>query len=283
MTDLDLSYLHARKLLLPAYEAINLVLVGCGGTGSFLARGVATVARLLIDKFQKDVSVYFFDPDTVEEKNCYRQNFCPAEIGRNKAETLAFRLGTVWGLGITAIPQPFSAQSIPYGGLKSWLTVLIGCVDNAAARREIRKACPPGNSSSARTWWLDCGNHQASGQVLIGCGSDKPKKDPFELPGYCSWLPLPTERHPELLEDLAIDPSPASGEGGGEEDTTRLSCADLAMLDSQGLAVNQVIAAQAADYLVRLLLTRDLQKCATYLNLAAGSSRSVYITPETTG
>jgi PRTRC genetic system ThiF family protein len=272
MIELDLSYLHARKLLLPAYEQINLVLVGCGGTGSFMARGVATVARLLIDKFRKSVAVYFFDPDTVEEKNCYRQNFSPAEIGRNKAETLAFRFGCAWGLEIAAVPAPFSAQGILYGGLKDWLTVLVGCVDNAAARKEIRKACPPSNSSSARTWWLDCGNHQSSGQVLLGCGVEKPKKDPFELPGFCSWLPLPTERHPELLE---VEPDDSN-----TVDTSRMSCADLAMLDSQGLAINQRVAAEATDYLVRMLLTRDLQKTATYLNLAAGSSRSVYITSE---
>lgn len=269
-SDLDLSYLHARKLILPAYEKINLVLVGCGGTGSFVARGVATVARLLIDKYQKDAAVHFIDPDTVEEKNCYRQNFCPAEIGRNKAEALAFRYSLAWGLEIAAYPDRFEAKLIWPHHSPSSLTVTIGCVDNPEARKEIRAAVKMW-SGTERAWWLDCGNDQASGQVLLGCGSKRPERDPFELPGFCSWLPLPTGRHPELLE-ASDEPELA--------DTSHLSCADLAMLDSQGLAINQVVAAQATDYLVRMLLTRDLQKCATYLNLAAGSSRSVYITPE---
>lgn len=269
--EISLDYLNARKLLLPAYDDIHLVLVGCGGTGSFLARGVATTARLLVDKFQKEVDVTFCDPDTVEEKNCYRQNFCPAEIGRNKAESLAFRMGLAWGLAIRAAAEPFQQSLIQTSGFKQSLTVLIGCVDNAKARKEIREAA--GIYSGARLWWLDCGNHQASGQVLIGCGLKKPEKDPFELPGFCSWLPSPAKRHPELLEEPA-------GEPESRPETASLSCADLAMLDSQGLAINQVVAAEATDYLVRLLLTRDLQKWATYIDLGSGSMRSEYILPK---
>jgi PRTRC genetic system ThiF family protein len=273
MNQLDLSYLNARRLLLPAYDSISLVLVGCGGTGSFMARGIATTARLLIDKFQKDVDIAFIDPDVVEEKNCYRQNFCPAEIGRNKAEALAFRFGLAWGLEIVAVPRPFTDNSANRERMRANMVVVIGCVDNAAGRAAIKSAISGGMSREGRAWWLDCGNHKSSGQVLLGCGSGRPK-DPFGLPGACTWLPLPTERHPDLLEALPEENMP---------DTTNMSCADLAMLDSQGLAINQRVAAEATDYLVRMLLTRDLQKQATYMDLASGSSRSIYIGGENAG
>ena len=55
-----------------------------------------------MEKFGKTVGVYFVDPDVVEHKNCYRQNFCEAEIGRNKAESMAFRYGLAWGIEISA-------------------------------------------------------------------------------------------------------------------------------------------------------------------------------------
>jgi PRTRC genetic system ThiF family protein len=264
--DLNLDYLHARRLLLPSAEGIALLLVGCGGTGSWLAPSVARIARLLIEKYAKTVRVCFFDPDHVEPKNCYRQNFCQAEVGTNKAETLAFRYSGAWGVPIAAIPEAFDPVKIQIGS--KGLAIFIGAVDRGSARREIARAAHAW-SNGFRAWWLDCGNRQASGQVLLGSGCDRPK-NPFELPEFCSWLPIPTQQHPELEQDEPED--------AAEEET--LSCADLAMRDSQGLAINQRIAAEATDYLVRMLLTRDLNRFATYLDLAAGSARSRYITPD---
>lgn len=254
---LNYDYARARKLILPAERSVNLVLVGCGGTGSWLAPTVARVGRLLIEKFDKDVNIVFCDPDRVEEKNIYRQNFCAAEIGENKAETLAFRYGLAWGLEILASPQAFTDKAIPDRYQST--TVLIGCVDTPKARRSIAKA---------GQWWLDCGNHQNSGQVLLGSGA-RPK-DPYSLPGFCSWLPSPALQRPELLVD-----EPASAVS-----TANLSCADLALLDSQSLSINQRMAAEAGDFLIRMLVTRDLQRMAAYIDLAAGSARSVYITEE---
>ena len=88
------------------------------------------------------------------------------------------------------------------------------------------------------------------------------------MPGLCSWLPLPSVQHPELLEDEKVEDGP--GVDG-------LSCAEMALQDSQGLAINQAVAALAVDYLVRMLLTNDLRRYATYLDLASGSARSRYI------
>ncbi len=268
-TELNLDFVSASRLLLPSYDSISLCLAGCGGTGSWLAPSVARVARLLIEKFDKRVSVFFIDPDKVEAKNVYRQNFCEAEIGRNKADTLAFRYGLAWGVNITAIPDAFGDHLRL--GVGVGMYVLIGCVDNARARKAIAAVAKRSARDHTNLWWLDCGNFQSAGQVLLGCG--KKTFDSFGLPGLCSWLPLPSDVHPELLEDVGGSQLAVAGEEG-------MSCADMALADSQGLAINQRIAAEATDYLVRMLLTRDLMKMATYIDLASGSSRSVYIIPE---
>ncbi|NMC84307.1 MAG: PRTRC system ThiF family protein [Anaerolineaceae bacterium] len=261
---IDLDYLQACRLLLPSTNEVDITLIGCGGTGSWLAPSIVRVARLLQEKFQKCIRVTFVDPDQVEQKNCYRQNFCLAEVGHNKAEALATRYGLAWGVPVTWFPQPFRSTQNHQNELKLY----IGCVDNAEARKAICKAVAGHYSSSVLDWWLDCGNHKAAGQVLLGCGHNRPAR-PFELTGFCSWLPLPSQQHPELL---TLQPETQTSEEG-------LSCADLAMLDSQGLAINQRIAAEATDYLVRMLLTRDLHKFATYVDLVSGAARSRYITP----
>ena len=215
----------------------------------------------MADKFNKRIAINYFDPDQVELKNCYRQNFCEAEIGRNKADALAYRYGLAWGMEITAVGEPFDGRME-----RCDLVLLIGCVDNPAARKSILA------NLSRGAWWLDCGNAGSYGQVLLGRGDEV--KKPFELPGFCSWLPLPSTQHPELIEAAPADDF---------RQDTELSCADLAMLDSQGMAINQRMAAEATDYLVRMLLTRDLQKMATYIDLASGTAKSVYITPENVG
>lgn len=261
--EINLDYANARRLLLPAFDEAHLVLVGCGGTGSWLAPAVVRIARLLEERFNKLVKIGFVDPDTVEEKNVYRQNFCEAEIGRNKAEALAWRYGLAWGREIVAARENFSEKML---GTRR-LTVVLGCVDNAAARREIDVAVKefyPG----ALGWWIDCGNERNAGQVLAGCGA-KPSKGVEQLTGVTAWLPSPAVQHPDLLESTPM----RSGESG-------LSCAEMALADAQGMTINQRMAAEAADYLARMLITKDLRKFATYIDLESGTSRSRYITDE---
>ncbi len=151
------DYLNARKVWISLRDgdSLHLVLAGCGGTGRWLAPHLARLARLLYEKFNLRVSLTFVDPDIVEAKNCYRQNFCEAEIGRSKAETLALRYSAAWGVEILALPVHFSRQALEgaarsgYGG--KW--VVVGCVDNTSARRDIRDFIEGKDG-----WWLDCGN-----------------------------------------------------------------------------------------------------------------------------
>lgn len=264
---LNFDYAQARQLVVLDARSITLALVGCGGTGSWLAPSVVRVARLLKEQFQRDVSVVFIDPDVVEEKNIYRQNFCQAEVGRNKAETLAYRYGLAWGVDVIGMACTMEDASLKL--YASDLNIAIGCVDGARGRRQIEHVI---RGAGQRAWWLDCGNFKAGGQVLVGSGA-KPG-DPFAIPGLCTWLPKPSVQHPELLEEDENPLQPPFERGEPE----CLSCAEMAMLDSQGLAINQRVAAEASDYLVRMLLTKDLNKFATYIDLASGSSRSRYIT-----
>ena len=106
---LDLSFLEARPVVTRTWRSLSITLVGCGGTGSWLAPAIARIARVLLDAGEPDrrVSVTFVDPDTVEQKNLARQNFCAAELGANKARALALRYGAAWGLDIKAVPRQY--------------------------------------------------------------------------------------------------------------------------------------------------------------------------------
>jgi tRNA A37 threonylcarbamoyladenosine dehydratase len=49
MTTLNRDSLYARKLLLPLSDSTHLVLIGCGGTGSWLAPHLVRIAKLLVE------------------------------------------------------------------------------------------------------------------------------------------------------------------------------------------------------------------------------------------
>lgn len=265
---LNSDYLNAQSLILPSYEQIALYLIGCGGTGSWLAPTLCRLARLLNEK-NKPTQVTFIDPDIVEEKNLIRQNFCAAETGLNKAQTLALRYSAAWGVEIGAVVQPFQSQRIL--SEVNTLTLLIGCVDNAEARNSIAQTLN-NHQFYARTatslWWLDCGNHATSGQVLLGSHLDlEPQTYQFNELG-CPRLPAPTLQHRELLIPQ-----------GEELIHSGLSCEELAFRNTQSLGINQMVAAYASEYLIEFI-TGKLKRFATYFDLISGAAQSVYITQE---
>lgn len=268
---LDLSFLQAATLLLPSAETWNLVLVGCGGTGSWLAPSVARIARV-IQEGGKTANVWFVDPDHVEAKNIPRQSFCEAELGQNKAATLAGRLSAAWGLDIRVSRGRFDSSKINAGPWYSYdsVTVLIGCVDNAAGRKEMARALERNRADSPhRVWWLDCGNTEHSGQVLFG-SSVQPKQLEGAMVSakICRALPAPSLVAPDLLT--------ARPEEAGRD---KRSCAEIQLANAQSLAVNQMVASIATDYLLRIVFG-GLNRFATYFDLASGSMRSSYCSAE---
>lgn len=264
---LNNEYLNARKLIVPAFEKINLVLVGCGGTGSWLAPHVVRFARLLVEKFNREVRVTFVDPDKVETKNIYRQNFCEAEVGQYKAEALALRYSLAWGIPIDAMTQHFNVNCVPMFRTPESLTVLIGCVDNTVARQEIERRAVEGSYRDEKVWWLDCGNKKTVGQVLLGTYRES-EESPLLFDGLCGWLPLPSLQHPELVEPIADD-----FDDSAVEHDAMLSCAELAMQGSQSLSINTRMAAIAGEMLEKFLLTNDLEYYAVYIDQATGEKR----------
>ena len=157
--EIDLTKsLAVRPLVLGPATSLHLCLIGFGGTGSWLA---PHLVRLAWDLKLKGVepTVTFVDPDIVEACNVGRQNFSAAEVGRFKAETLAMRYSAGWGIEIHFHTQPFREEMARLG--QSTRTVLIGCVDNAAARQAIARAVSrpvgpyPDSPGPMQVWWLD--------------------------------------------------------------------------------------------------------------------------------
>lgn len=268
-TILDLSHLQSVRVLPKHCSHLHIIQVGCGGIGSQLATSTARIARECVRRYEH-VQISFYDGDHIEEKNIRRQNFCSSEVGKNKAEALAYRLNMAWGLDIEAYPLHFTGKTLINRDRDSTLTILLGCVDTTASRVTLHHAIanqlPEDNG---QIWWIDGGNFSVQGQVCIGnTGRSDVLANSFNLPNVCTSLPSPGWVHTELLK------APPA-----EQPRRHRSCADLAIHDPQSLTINMMIAGHMADYLLRLLVTQDLRRFATYLDMNSGSVRSLAITP----
>jgi PRTRC genetic system ThiF family protein len=224
---------------------IRVAVVGVGGTGSQIVTGLSRLHIAMLSLGHPcGLEVCAWDGDNVSPANIGRQLFSPGDIGRNKAAVLINRINAYFGLHWAARSEKFSLRShdkIPH--------LVITCVDTAAARREIFEYI---NDAAAKrhtppSLWLDCGNSQKSGQVMLGKFSEKHGGD----------LPLMEQLLPEIF-----DPS--------IPEDNRPSCSLAEALESQDLFINQAIATYAGQLLWTLIRQGELSICGYWINLAEG-------------
>lgn len=234
-----------------------IVVVGCGGTGGFVAEGIC---RLLGDT---PAQVYLVDYDRVEEPNLRRQAFYDADVGKFKAQVLAERLSRNFGREVGYCVYPYSSEVHQEVFHFANPGLLVGCVDRASARGAIAQ-CVGG-----RQWWIDAGNGDHSGQVLIGNTAENERlKGGFsEGMGFCTKLPLPSIQQPGLLI-----PAP--------EPVPQADCAEAVEQGQQSPTINQVMASLTLEC-VRRLLGGELNWMGLYIDLEVGSLRPVLVEPET--
>lgn len=245
-------------------------LVGCGGTGAQLARSLCRTLWDLQQRGQHAPKLRFFDPDVVEKKNVGRQLFVASDIGKNKAEVLARRFGLALGLQIEWIAKPYDAKLSAKGG-----KLIVGCVDGHEGRmamaRELEKR--------SHALWLDCGNHDNAGQVILGNDQGQwtrveqavkeivraTRDDPFGG-GKVQRLPSPAVIFPDLLK------------ASKKPRVRRGACAEDVAAGRQALLINDLMAAVASQYVYKLLNHQPVDTFMTYIDGDGINVRSKQIT-----
>ena len=271
MMEIDLSFSQAAVVMPVEYNTLRFIVVGAGGTGSFVVPAIARLIYELKQQQNKSAEMLIVDPDLVEIGNIPRSNFCFAEAGRYKAQTLAERVSTAWGIEISFSCERFDAEKHLKSSTKDYrsLTIIVGCVDNYMARREMHRALDEFRSYGdvSRAWWIDGGNGKASGQVLLGSTTKLLKPEQyFTGTSICRALPAPSLQHPDLLQPENI------------EAMSDASCPERVRLGEQGLHVNQRVAIEMSEMLSSMLLTRTLKRYAVYFDLETGIARSLFCT-----
>ena len=238
----------------PHGQIQRIAIVGCGGTGSQVARSVARMLYDMQQSRQQTPRLLLIDPDTVEMKNVGRQLFTPADVGQFKAQVLMQRFNLALGLDAVVIPEAVNVEKhLPERG-----NLVIGCVDNHLARRELAKA--------EGTVWIDAGNHASSGQVVIGNTSDADllQRNLTPLHGIYRYLPNAARVFPQLLEP---DDTPQP----------QASCAENVVANTQDLLINDWLAIVVSQYVYKLLHRQPITSHMTYISADSMGVRSVAI------
>lgn len=230
-----------KPYIVPEIERVALV--GTGGTGGYVAQGLAK----MIAGYRLDLDVALIDPDIVEEKNRFRQNFMPWEVGCSKAESLALRLNQQYGLGFSAhvclCEEYYNAHHSRNP------TLYVTCVDKIAPRKFLKD----------HPLWLDSGNDLDFGQVIFGTTSGK---------GDCSqelkgWEGTPFVKH---LPNAYL-----KAELKGKKDSRKAtpSCADNPFSE-QGCFINEIAAQAALTILHQLLIVGQVTTPGIWFNSSKG-------------
>ena len=240
-----------------------ITVVGCGGTGGFVAEGLCRL-------FQgRDATIVLVDHDRVEPHNLLRQNFYPGDVGGFKSQVLAHRLARDYGRPVGYSVYPFreddeSSNGYGYPGLIDiGESLVIGCADNAAARRAMAE-CLPGHPAR---WLIDAGNDTNWGQVLVGNVSGRVdwEEPPFEGE-TCYLAPAPTLQRPDLLTAVSSRPPD-------------VDCAAALDLTDQDPTINQMMASLVLQ-VVRRMVAGTCPFTALYLDMDLGTVTPTYITTE---
>ena len=225
----------------------TVTIVGLGGTGAQVARSVARMVYDMKAARLHTPQIVLIDPDKVEQKNVGRQLFSPSLLGVNKAACVGRMLNLALGLDVRWIPDHVDAvrHFDRYGG-----NLVISCVDNHEARREIHRV---------NGILIGAGNHTDSGQVCIGNADDPDLMRKFinGRDGKYPYLPKEGVLFPELLQPEPPRPM--------LEPTA--SCAERVAEGSQHLLVNDTMATVVGQYVYRLLHRQPITSFLTYISM----------------
>lgn len=223
-------------------KPVKIIMLGAGGTGGH----VAPHLYRLLHTLDRNTKVIICDGDIVEEKNLIRQNFIAADLGKNKAQVLAERYATAFGLEIAYVPEfiedenrltelvePDRYSPSLYNEFMSevGLSILIGCVDNNKSRQLCHKVF----KATDNLIYIDSGNGEYTGQVVCG----------VRRSGRSYYKPI-GDVYPDVLLDTDKFP-------------TELSCAEAAVSAPQSIVANVMAATAVVSYLYNILVLGNIK------------------------
>lgn len=227
----------------------TITLIGVGGTGSHVLDGLGRMNQALVMLGHNGLMVYAMDPDDVQPHNIGRQKFGWSDLSKNKAVQSIARCNRMYGTEWLYKDELWTGVDMS--------NIMITAVDNNATRLKmqglfrnpsIKKHFHHGVAKDHK-YWLDLGNDDRYGQVVLGG------------PGIKTSI--------ELLGENNFPNIPAKD-----------SCSMEESLSTQDLFINQSIATIGLNLIWSLFRYGKIDYNACFLNLRTGKMKSSLSTLE---
>ena len=225
--------------LLNPTNPILVNLIGAGGTGSKVLTALMEMNHSLIELGQAGLQIRLWDDDVITQANLGRQRFAECEIGLYKSVALINRANRFSGTNWKAETVKFEKDRLDKLPENAGASIYISCVDSVKARfgiADILNILNNGKAYSNRPrYWLDFGNSQHTGQVLLSTiGTIKqPNSEKYET---VESLPFITDEFGELLKQ-------------SEQQDDTPSCSLAEALEKQELFINSSLAQMGCSLL----------------------------------
>lgn len=239
---------YTHNYIINPRHRVSVSLIGAGGTGSQVIGALARIDYALYKLGHPGLYVTVYDDDVVSEANIGRQLFRAVDVGQNKANVLATRINTFYGVDWEAVERRYSNDCNP-------ANITITCVDNIASRMKIGEMLRSrtGVDDMEALYWLDFGNQLDRGQVVLG--TLKTIQQPKKTKGKTAVRSL------QCVDEM-FDLSQVNDEDSGP------SCSLAEALRKQDLFINSFLAQTGCALLWKLIYDGAIEYQGAFVNLA---------------
>lgn len=246
---------------------ITVNVIGAGGTGSKVLTALMEMNHSLIELGHAGLSVRLWDDDVVTSANLGRQRFAECEVALYKSVALINRANRFMGTNWKAETVKFEKDTLERLPKNAQATIYITCVDNVQARfgvaEILKELCNLRNHRDTPKYWLDFGNSQHTGQVILSTIGEikQPNSEKYET---VASLPFVTEEFGELLLQ-------------SEEQDDTPSCSLAEALEKQELFINSALAQMGCSLLWSLFRFGMTEYRGFFLNLGNFQSQPLKV------
>lgn len=257
---------YTDSYLMNPQHPVTVNIIGAGGTGSQVLTGLARLDVTLRALGHPGLFVTLYDPDIVTEANIGRQLFGYSDMELNKAQCLVTRINNFFGNDWKAVPDIFPAM-LKNACRDNMANITVTCTDNIKSRLDLWKILksvyiPEYHDDITPLYWMDFGNTQTSGQVVLGTVPKKIKQPASQLYETVGSLKVITR----LVKYARV-----------KEEDSGPSCSLAEALEKQDLFINSTLAQLGCDILWKMFRNGMISYHGLYLNLETMKVNPIHI------
>lgn len=243
--------------LLNPTNPVTVNLIGAGGTGSKVLTALMEMSHSLVELGHAGLSVRLWDDDIITRANLGRQRFAECETGLYKSVALINRINRFMGTNWKAENVKFEKDTLGRPPKNADATIYITCVDSVKSRFAVADILRMQNNQTYHRdnpkYWMDFGNSQYTGQVILSTITDIKQPDSKKYETVAS-LPMVTDEFGDVLK-----------QSEATEDIP--SCSLAESLEKQDLFINATLAQMGCSLLWNLFRTGMTENRGFFLNL----------------